>query len=216
MTPTTPADFIGRTRTIATVLFKKTAQFKTEKLPAIERRYLFTGEAGTGKTSLAMALAAFATGNTVESILAKSSLNVDWVNGQSWTVDLVRDWAMAGHYLPMYGNRIVKIVDEIDSISNATANESLSYLDALPSHVLLIATTNKPVKELPERLQSRFKVHTFTAVPAADLNAWLSASFPKLEAGWAQKIAQSVGGNVRAAMLDALQRIEYVEAMATV
>lgn len=212
MTPTKPEHFIGKTGIIAKVLFSQAAKIKAAKLPAIDRRYLFTGEAGTGKTSLAMALASFITGNSVESILNKSALNVDWVNGQSWSVDMVRAWTEAGHYLPMYGDRIVKIVDEIDCVSVAAANESLSYLDALPSHTVLFATTNKTVKELPDRFQSRFKLHTFTLVPAGVIETWLRQHFPRLDT--ASQIAETCGGNVRAAETDALQRMEYMEAMA--
>lgn len=215
MTPTKPEHFIGKTNIIARVMFSGAAKFKADKtLPPLQRRYLFTGDAGTGKTSLAMAVASDITGNSVQSILDKCSMNVEWINGQSWSVEMVRQWAIDGHYLPLYGDRLVKLIDEIDSISPAAANEALSYLDGLPGHVMLIATTNKPITALPERFQSRFKVHQFTPVPPTDINAWLCTRFPKLETGWAQKIAQSVGGNVRAAETDALSRMEYVEAMA--
>lgn len=214
MTPTKPEHFAGKAGVIARVLFHKAQQFKTEKLPAIDRRYLLTGEAGTGKTSLAMAVAAAITGNSVSEILNKTATNVDWYNGQSATVDVFRKWSEQGHYLPMYGSRIVQIVDEIDAISIAAANESLSYLDSLPHHTLFIATTNKDIKDLPERLQSRFKVHRFVKVERDVIANWLGAQFPGLTTDQHQMIAVGADGNIRAAVTDALSIIETQEALA--
>ncbi len=210
--PTQPDQFIGKTSVIAKVMFHKVPSFKADKLPAMDRRYLFTGEAGTGKTSLAMAVASAITGNTVESILARTATNVDWYNGQSASVEVFRKWSEQGHYLPMYGSRIVQIVDEIDSISPAAANESLSYLDSLPSFVVFIATTNKTVNDLPERLQSRFKVHRFTLVQTDTIANWLACHFPTLTNH--SEIAGGAKGNVRAAIIDALSHVEVQEALA--
>lgn len=213
MTPTKPSDFIGKAGIIAKVMFHKAESFKSSKLPAIDRRYLLTGEAGTGKTSLAMALAASITGCTVDNIINRQATNVDWLNGQSCSVEQVRKWREQGAYLPLYGNRVVQIVDEIDSISPAAANEILSYLDSLPYHTLLIATTNKSVSELPDRLQSRFKVHRFTKVETDTISNFLLSHFPKLTN--AHKTAQRAEGNVRAAFTDALSEMEVQEALAT-
>lgn len=212
MIPTTKADFIGKAGVIATVLFHKAASFKTTKLPAIDRRYLLTGEAGTGKTSLAMAVAAHITGCTVQQILDRQATNVEWVNGQSVSVDTVRKWREQGHYMPLYGSHIVQIVDEIDSISLAAANEILSYLDSLPSHAMMLATTNKPVEALPDRLQSRFKVHRFPKVDQATIASYLKSKFPTIEQH--EAIASRAQGNVRAAITDALAALEVQEAMA--
>lgn len=213
MTPTKPEHFIGKTGTIAKVLFHKLERIKSEKLSALDRRYLFTGDAGTGKTSLAMAFASAITGNSVDSILNKTSTNVDWINGQSATVEVWRKWGEQCHYIPMYGNRIVQIVDEVDSISLAAANESLSYLDALPFHIVFIATTNKSVEAIPDRMQSRFKIQRFTTVPEFQLASWLGGKFNINEAT-ASDIAEKSRGNVRAAMTDALSIVETMEALA--
>jgi DNA polymerase III gamma/tau subunit len=214
MIPTKPEHFAGKAGIIARVLFHKIPQFQKEKLPALDRRYLLTGEAGTGKTSLAMAFAAALTGNSVQDILNRTATNVDWYNGQSATVEVIRKWREQGCYLPMYGSRVVQIVDEIDAISIAAANEALSYLDSLPHHTVFFATTNKEVKDLPDRLQSRFKVHRFSKVDEATIISWLAAQFPALSPDQHQSIAESAGGNIRAAITDALSIIETQEALA--
>ncbi len=210
--PSKPDCFVGKANTIARVLFHKIPSLKADGLSVMSRRYLFTGAAGVGKSSLAMAVASAITGNSIASILARNSTNVEWLNGQSATVDVFRKWTEQGHYLPMYGDRIVQIVDEVDSMSIAAHNEACSYLDALPPFVVFFATSNKSVEELPERLQSRFQVWKFPAVPTDIITTLLMSQFPTLTNH--SEIAGGAKGNVRSAITDALQHLEVQEAMA--
>lgn len=204
MKPTKPEHFIGKTGQIARVLFGAIPKLQSEPhLDARSRCYLFTGPPGTGKSSLAELFAL---------ALAGSKFAVEQVNGQSCTVDKVRAWSQQGGYIPLYGKVVVQLVDEIDAASLAACNELRTYLDKLPPHTVFIATTNKPVAELQEQLQSRFKVHYFERVPAEQISAWLADKF-EMPAHQANRIAAGCKGNVRAAECDALA-IQEVEALA--
>ena len=99
----------------------------------------------------------------------------------------------------MFGMR-VQIVDEIDAASAAAHNELRTYLD---NHsrikTIFIGTTNRTVEELPEQLQSRFKILYFDPIPIEIIADWLQIKFPRLGAAMAGSIAIQSNGNVRAA-----------------
>ena len=83
--------------------------------------------------------------------------------------------------------------------SAAALAQMRTYLDKLPLRTVIIGTTNKTIAELPEQLQSRFKILYFDPVPMAVIAAWLLERFPKLGAAMAGSIAIQSAGNVRAA-----------------
>lgn len=214
MIPTLPEHFIGYAGIVARILWHKLERYKTEKLPVEDRRFLFHGFRGTGKTSLAMALASAVTGNSVEAILDSKAFNVEWLSGQSATVDVFREWRARGRFLPLFGNRIVQIVDEFDSLSAAANTEALSYWDSLPPHILFIATTNMDVSVLPARTQSRFKPYAFSAVAPNLVEKLLASQFPQLSRPIINNIAMTTAGDVRAAVVDATSQVEAMEALA--
>ena len=86
---------------------------------------------------------------------------MDSHTGSNISSDVVRDWQRDALYLPLAGQFFVKFVNEIDTITNGARTEIHDYLDELPPSILLIATTNKAVKDIQEQLQSRFQVWKF-------------------------------------------------------
>lgn len=78
---------------------------------------------------------------------------------------------------------------------------------------MFIATTNKPIKQLQEQLQSRFKVFYFDPVPSGLIAQWITAHF-KVPLEKAKAIALGAQGNVRAAKADALNHMDVAEALA--
>jgi DNA polymerase III delta prime subunit len=199
-------NYIGKTERIAEMLWRQIPKLKTSPDP-LERRYLFTGTPGTGKTDLAEHLAAALTGEKVELIRARMALNVQLLNGQSCSIEVVRQWQNEGQHRPMFGECRVILVDEIDAISPAALNEIRSFLDRLPSQTVFIATTNKQPSELQEQLNSRFKLCYFEPIADATLYRWLVDEL-KVAAYYAEEIIKGAKGNVRAAKLDALAWLE--------
>jgi len=194
--------YIGKTGRIATVLFKQLEKIKTTT-DVRERRLLFTGPPGVGKSTLAEELASALTGEDLERIRAYVAVNVESLNGQSVTVDIVRKWQEASAYRTIFGEVRVIIVDEIDAITAAALNQIRTYLDRLPKGTVFIATTNFKPGELQPQLQGRFKLYYFDTVPQQEIATWLVSKF-KLPATLAQQTAARCEGSPRAAELDAL------------
>lgn len=85
---------------------------------------------------------------------------IEQVNGQSLSVDLVREWRERGGYGNLFSKWTIKRVDEFDCASPQARNEVLSLLDYLPPHTLVLATTNDYAALRGadnRRLESRFK-----------------------------------------------------------
>jgi len=202
-----PTDFIGRTQQIGKSLDMRLVKLSKDANP-IERRWLFSGPPGVGKSTLAHALGIRA---------AKDTLAMECVIGTHLSIDLIRQWKDAGKYVrPLLGDWTVKIVDEIDTVLAGNLVELRDFLDWLPAGHLLIATTNKGPKELPQPLQSRFMVQWFCKVEPKEIVNWLIWRHhipPKV----AQQIiddhaTSGCDGDVRAAETDALNWLRMKEA----
>lgn len=187
--PTVPAEFVGKTQRIAEALFKKAESLKQTNACA---RWLFTGPPGVGKSRLAEVLA---------KDLAHHQSAVEQLNGQSLSVDLVRDWERSLAYKPICGERWVKLVDEIDAASTAALNEFRTYLDRIRAGTIVIGTTNKTLKELPPQLQTRFFPFIFEPVTPTAFADWM-ASVWGFDHAAAYDIAIRNMGCVRSSLID--------------
>lgn len=197
-----PFQFIGKTGLIGQVLQSKIPRIKSSSvIDPIERRWLFTGPAGVGKTMLGMLLA---------DEIAGHPLNVDRKMGSQISVDVVRDWMRNAPYRPLIGDMTVRFADEVETIPPAAVVELRGYLDELPPSVVFIATTNKSVKELQEPLQTRFQVWKFEPVQASAIAELLIERYPMLPPDVLRSIASKVSGNVRAALTDASSELDVL------
>lgn len=202
-----PPRYIGKSGLIAASLWRQIPKLLDPLTPAEERRYLFTGPPGLAKTEIAEHLAAALVGDTQARVHDRLSPEVELINGQSASVDVVRRWQSSCIYRPMYAPVRVILIDEVDGMSREALNESRSFFDRLPRYTILLCTTNKPVRELQEQLQSRFKACYFETVPVPAIAHWLQSNFtiPQTKA---TEIASGSQGNVRAARLDALSWLD--------
>lgn len=187
--PTIPEEWCGKTSRIAALLFKKAEYIKQTDASA---KWLFSGPPGVGKSRLAEVLARD---------IAHHPSAVEQLNGQSMTVDLVREWERSQFYKPICGQRWVRVVDEIDAASSAAHNELRTYLDRLKGGTVVIATTNKSLRELPQQLQTRFFPFVFEPVTPEVFADWMAARF-----GFDRSAALDIGqrnlGCVRSALID--------------
>src|SRR5476651_787251 len=128
-----PSDYIGKSGKIAALLFNQIPKLTAPGCSIADRRYLFTGKPGLAKSAIAEMLGR---------ALVTHELGIEAINGQSCSVDRIREWQFHGQFAPMFGMR-VQIIDEIDMASTAALSQLRTYLDRLPSKTVIIGTTNR-------------------------------------------------------------------------
>lgn len=166
---------------------------------------LLDGDPGVGKTAVLDQLALEVT---------DTPYAIEHVNGQSLSVDLVRQWRERGPYGNLFAPWTVKRIDEIDAASSSAIAEMLSFLDYLPKGLIVLASTNEFTKlrtATKGRLESRFHRFHVDAPSVEETTAHLVKAL-KVPKTIAQQIARgsvpegcliTAGCNVRAAVRDA-------------
>ncbi len=147
----------------------------------IANAYLFSGQRGVGKTSIARIFAKALNcerGPTPEpcgkcarclSITAGADLDVIEIDGATYTrVDDVRVLQEGISHLPYAARYKVYIIDEVHMLSTAAFNALLKTLEEPPPKVVFIFATTEPEK-IPETIKSRCQQFSFEPVSAEDL-----------------------------------------------
>jgi len=79
------------------------------------------------------------------------------------------------------------------------------FLDATQfENLILVATSNKLKSDFNDRFQSRFEIHDVVAPECKDIENYLIDQF-SISQVVASRVADSCGGDVRAAITDALR-----------
>lgn len=159
--------------------------------------YIFVGDPGLGKTTLAMALA--------DSMPAE----LHHVPSQDCNLDTLKRVVSNCHYVPRMGCKMhLVLVDEADQMTSAAQLYLLSKLDstAFPPNTIFIFTCNT-LDGLSERFKSRNQVVEFSSYGNAkdaaqlletvwDKEAPAAASRPNFD-----RIVKEAKGNIRASLM---------------
>lgn len=133
----------------------------------IAHSFLFAGQRGVGKTSIARILAkalncqegptAHPCGrcNSCKEIAGGNSMDVLEIDGASNTgVDDVRELRESVKYVPSKSRYKIYIIDEVHMLSNSAFNALLKTLEEPPAHVIFMFATTEPHK-IPATVLSR-------------------------------------------------------------
>lgn len=142
--------------------------------------YLFTGERGTGKTTLARLFAKAVNcknrGESAEPCEAcahclafseGTSLDVIEIDAASHTgVDNIRELRETVAFPPTIGSKKIYIIDEAHMLSSGAWNALLKTLEEPPAHVVFILATTE-FHKIPETILSRCQRFDFSKLPEA-------------------------------------------------
>ena len=122
------------------------------KLKRISHAYLFTGDRGTGKTSVARILAS--------DIGCKEEDLYEIDAASNRGIDDIREIKQSVSALPFRSPYKVYIVDEVHMLTKDACNALLKTLEEPPAYIVFILATTEPEK-LPETVISRCQVFNF-------------------------------------------------------
>ena len=151
----------------------------------VAHAYLFSGERGIGKTSVARILARAV--NCLEpksgepcnacancrTILASRSLDIIEIDGASNRgIDHIRKLREEVNFVPADLRMKVYIIDEVHMLTNEAFNALLKTLEEPPAHAMFVFATTEPHK-LPRTIVSRCQAFEFRRLPADKIQAHL-------------------------------------------
>ncbi|MCL1877014.1 DNA polymerase III subunit gamma/tau [Candidatus Saccharibacteria bacterium] len=122
--------------------------------------YLFTGQRGTGKTSVARILAHLING-TEYGTPDIDIIEIDAASNNG--VDDVRELRDNVNLAPMHAPRKIYIIDEVHMLSSAAFNALLKTIEEPPAHVVFILATTE-IHKMPATILSRVQRFHFRPV----------------------------------------------------
>ena len=192
--PTKLADVIGQPQvTDILAAMAKTGQFA--------HSYLFTGQRGTGKTTVARILAHLI--NQLDYKDGAVSQHVDIIEidaASNNSVDDIRNLRDSINLVPMQCPYKVYIIDEFHMLSKAAFNALLKTIEEPPRHAIFILATTE-LQKVPATILSRVQRYQFRTVApdvlAKHLRKICDSEHITIDDAALQLIAEQGGGSVR-------------------
>jgi len=192
---------------------------------SVAHAYLFAGERGIGKTSVARILArAVNCLQPVDSepcnecancttILASRSLDIVEIDGASNRgIDHIRRLREEVNFAPTDLKRKVYIIDEVHMLTNEAFNALLKTLEEPPAHAMFVFATTEPYK-VPRTIVSRCQAFEFRRIPPGQIEEHLvrvaQSEGVALSADAARLLAERANGGLRDALVMLEQAMSY-------
>jgi len=214
------SDFIGQEKIVKTI---KNAL----KSNQIGHAYLFAGQRGTGKTTIARLLAKTINcqnqkddGPCLKCDICRSIdrgqiidiIEIDAASNRG--IDEIRDLREKIKFLPTTASYKIYIIDEVHMLTREAFNALLKTLEEPPKHVIFILATTEAHK-LPLTILSRVQRFDFGRVPKADLakNLKIIAESEKINID--QPAIELIANKADGSHRDAISLFELVKSYST-
>jgi DNA polymerase-3 subunit gamma/tau len=189
---------------------------------ALTQAYLFSGERGVGKTTVARILAKSincASGPTATPCLACSSCleiaegrspDVLEMDGASHTsVEDVRTIREGLRYSPLAGRARIIIIDEVHMLSTSAFNALLKTLEEPPPHVVFILATTEAHK-IPDTVLSRCQHFRFRLLTLPEISGRIAQIALKEGLSLDPTVIAMVARSAEGSMRDALSLLDQI------
>ena len=180
--------------------------------------YLFTGQRGTGKTTVARILAHLINGLDYNDNINSDNIDIIEIDAASNNgVDDVREIRDSVQLAPMNCSHKVYIIDEFHMLSKPAFNALLKTIEEPPEYVVFILATTE-LQKVPATILSRVQRFHFKPLPpellAKHLRFIADSEKIKADDDALLMIAQRGGGSVRDSitLLDQLSSNEHITA----
>jgi DNA polymerase-3 subunit gamma/tau len=187
--------------------------------------YLFAGERGIGKTSIARILARAVNclrpseGEpcnecaNCSTILTGRSLDIVEIDGASNRgIDHIRRLREEVNFAPTDLKRKVYIIDEVHMLTNEAFNALLKTLEEPPPHAMFVFATTEPYK-VPRTIVSRCQAFEFRRIPPGQIEGHLSrvaeSEGVTVSPEAVSLLAQRANGGMRDALVMLEQAMSY-------
>ena len=183
--------------------------------------YIFSGQYGSGKTTMARILAMAINckhkdenGNPClvceecKSILNKTALDVVEIDGASNTgVDKVRELIADTNFKPVSLQKKVYIIDEVHMLSTGAFNALLKTLEEPPETCVFILATTE-LRKIPATVCSRSACYSFTSITRSDIADHLMSVCNKYNTAYEPDAISLIARRSDGSMRNALSLLE--------